>query len=54
MQMSEFVLFAWYNYDDEVEEDEISRACSMHGGKGIFTEFGGKDRQTEMTRNNWT
>jgi hypothetical protein len=29
----ELVLFPKYNYNDEVKEDEIVWACSMHGGE---------------------
>jgi hypothetical protein len=27
----ELILFARYNYNDQVKEDEMNRACKMHG-----------------------
>jgi hypothetical protein len=30
-KVPQFVHFARYNQNAEVEEDEMSRACSMHG-----------------------
>jgi hypothetical protein len=39
------VLFAKYNYNNQVKEDEMGRACSTHGENFI-----GKARRKEPTR----
>jgi hypothetical protein len=45
------VRFTKYNYNDQVKEDEIGRACKMHGGEEKYIyNFGGKARRKETTR----
>jgi hypothetical protein len=43
------VLFAKYNYNDQVKEDEMGRACSMNGGQEeCIQDFGGKARRKDL------
>jgi hypothetical protein len=45
------VLFAVYNYNDQVKENETDRACSTNGGEEERIEdIGGKARRKETTR----
>jgi hypothetical protein len=45
------VLLAKYNYNDEVEEDGMGRACSTHGGEADYTyDFGGAARRKQTSR----
>jgi hypothetical protein len=34
---SQLVLVPKYNQNDQVKEDEMGRACSTHGEKGVST-----------------
>jgi hypothetical protein len=45
------VLFAKYNYNDEVKEDEMARRCSMHEGEEAWIQgFDGKPRRKETRK----
>jgi hypothetical protein len=44
-------LFAKYNYNYQVKEDEMDRACSTHGGdEECLEDFGGKAGKKYITR----
>jgi hypothetical protein len=44
-------LFAKYNSNDQVKEDEMGRACSANGEEEeCIEDFGGKARRKETTR----
>jgi hypothetical protein len=49
--LSSLVLFVKHNYNYQVMEDEIDRACNTHGEKEerIYG-FGGKARRKQTTR----
>jgi hypothetical protein len=43
-------LFSKYNYNDQVKEDEMGRACSTNGGEdACIYDIGGKSRRKETT-----
>jgi hypothetical protein len=43
--------FTKYNYNDEIKDDEMGRACSMHGGEAKYMlGLGRKTRRKETTR----
>jgi hypothetical protein len=45
------VLFAEYNYNNQVKEEEVGRLCSTHEGEEECIEgLGGKARREEITR----
>jgi hypothetical protein len=47
------VLFAKYNQNNEIKEDEVGGTCSPNGGKEKCVKvFGGKARGKEATRKN--
>jgi hypothetical protein len=52
-----FVLFTKYNYNNQVKEDEMGRACSTNGVKGnVYRLLAGKlkgKRQLERPRHRW-
>jgi hypothetical protein len=40
-----------YNYNDQIKEDEMGRACTTHGGEQECIQgFGEKARRKETTR----
>jgi hypothetical protein len=44
-----------YNENDEIREDEMGRACSMHGREEeCIKSFGGKSKRKETTRKTYT
>jgi hypothetical protein len=45
-------LFSKYNYNYQVKDGEMGKACSMKEGEEKCIQcFGGKDRRKETTRN---
>jgi hypothetical protein len=44
-----------YIFMFQIKEDEVSRACSIHGWeKECIQDFGGKAKRRETTKKTWT